>query len=298
MASLFIEGLDGKPINISLIQTVYLDPEDNKNVVFQFINGEIFKEELDSEEEATNRLNNVITELKTDEGGGSSGFSPDWSEIGYQDTPSVIVTAFEHAKNIYDNWDSSQTNLNSKFRMDANLVYMPLVDTSNVTNMNACFNYCSRLIIVPLLNTSKVTDIGHAFTRCSNLEKVALLDTSNVITMDYTFQECTSLKEIPQFNTGNCKNFSYTFYDCLKLKSVPVLDTSKCTSYKNMFGSCPGLTDESLNNIMRMCINMTSLSSTATKTLKQAGITPAQATSCQSLSNYQDFLDAGWTTGY
>ena len=34
------------------------------------------------------------------------------------------------------------------------------------------------------------------------------------------------------------------------------------------------------------------------KTLKFIGLTEAQATTCQSLSNYQAFLDAGWTTGY
>lgn len=228
----------------------------------------------------------------------SGGFPPDWSEIGYQDTPSIIVTAFEYAKNIYDNWDNSQTNLNSKFKADTNLVYMPLVDTSNATNMGACFHSCSKLISIPLLNTSNVTDISTAFYNCTNLEEIALIDTSNVTTMSNAFQQCTSLKKILKFNTGKCKNFSYTFYNCSKLEDVPLLDTSKCTQFNYMFNACASLTDESLNNIMRMCINMTSLSSTATKTLKQAGITSAQATRCQSLSNYQDFLDAGWTTGY
>ena len=34
------------------------------------------------------------------------------------------------------------------------------------------------------------------------------------------------------------------------------------------------------------------------KTLAYIGLTSAQATKCTTLSNYQAFLDAGWTTGY
>ena len=63
-----------------------------------------------------------------------------------------------------------------------------------------------------------------------------------------------------------------------------------------MFQSCTLLTQESLNNILQMCINATSF--TGTKTLKYLGLSSTQATTCQSLSNYQAFLNAGWTTGY
>ena len=37
---------------------------------------------------------------------------------------------------------------------------------------------------------------------------------------------------------------------------------------------------------------------TSNKTLKYIGLTEEQATICQSLSNYQAFTNAGWTTGY
>lgn len=38
--------------------------------------------------------------------------------------------------------------------------------------------------------------------------------------------------------------------------------------------------------------------SNTSKTLKALNLTSSQATRCQSLSNYQDFINAGWTTGY
>ena len=45
-----------------------------------------------------------------------------------------------------------------------------------------------------------------------------------------------------------------------------------------------------------MCVNATSYS--GTKTLAYIGLKEEQATKCATLSNYQAFLDAGWTTGY
>lgn len=60
-----------------------------------------------------------------------------------------------------------------------------------------------------------------------------------------------------------------------------------------MFQGCSNLSDESLNNIMYSFAN-----SPLKSTLYAANLTSAQATRCQSLSNYQMFLDAGWTTGY
>ena len=63
-----------------------------------------------------------------------------------------------------------------------------------------------------------------------------------------------------------------------------------------MFSNCPSLSDESLNNILAMCTNASSY--TRTKTLAYIGLTLEQAEKCMTMSNYQAFLDAGWTTGY
>ena len=53
-----------------------------------------------------------------------------------------------------------------------------------------------------------------------------------------------------------------------------------------------------LNNILLSCISATSY--TETKTLTQLGIYSYRypASRIQALPNYQDFLNAGWTTGY
>jgi len=57
--TLFIERLDGKLVNISLIQTVYIDPEDNTDVIWFMRNGEKYVEDLATNEEATKRYADI-----------------------------------------------------------------------------------------------------------------------------------------------------------------------------------------------------------------------------------------------
>ena len=140
------------------------------------------------------------------------------------------------------------------------------------------------------------TSLLYAFTFCKNLENVPVLDTSNVQNMGYAFQWCSKLKTFPLWNTENVFSFYGTFWGCRLLENVPVLNTSSVTNFTNMFNQCYALSNESLNNIMQMCINATSY--TETKTLDQLGLTQAQATTCQTLSNWNDFVAAGWSTGY
>lgn len=178
-------------------------------------------------------------------------FPPDWSEIGYEDTPQSIIDGFNYAKDIYDNWDSSVTDMTRKYKNNSNLVFFPLVDTSNVTTLTQAFD-------------------------SSNIQSIDAIDTNKVFYFNQLFQYCIFLED------------------------VPVFDFSSVTSTSNlyrMFYQCTKLTNKSLNNIMASCITGTNITS-GKKTLQYLGLTSDQATTCQSLSNYQAFLDVGWTTGY
>ena len=149
-------------------------------------------------------------------------YPPDWSEIGYNDTPQFILDAFAYAEKIKQEWDPNNPK---NFRENGNLIICPVLDVSKKPDM------------------------------------------------------------------------SFMFYNCQNLQSVPLLNVSSATNLSYMFYTCPSLSNESLNNILSMCTTATKIAS-SNKTLKYLGLTQAQATTCQSLSNYQAFIDAGWTTGY
>ena len=213
----------------------------------------------------------LVPEVLNISGGGGV---PDWSQIGYSETPQALINNFNYSKEIYDNWDSSITDMYGKFMNDTSLIYMPLVDTSNVTTMYNAFNKCENLVNVPLLNTSNVTNMQSAFGYCSMLKEVPLLDTSKVT------------------------NMRSMFIGCVRLTTIPLLDTSNVTNIDTMFTDCANLTDTSLNNILQMCIN--AIAYNGTKTLAYIGFnsTKYPASRIQALPKYQDFIDAGWTIGY
>ena len=191
---------------------------------------------------------------------------------------------------------SNVTNMGSAFRGCYTLSSLPPIDTSNVTNMGSMLGYCKKITTIPLLDTSNVTNMGSMFFGCSALVTVPLFITSNVTNMNAMFEYCRNLISIPQFDTSNVTNMGIMFQECDNLETVPVLNTSSVTDMSSMFNLCPNLSSESLNNILSMCIGATSYS--GTKTLKYIGLSSEQATTCQSLSNYQAFVNAGWTTGY
>lgn len=243
-----------------------------------------------------NQMSTAIDEIPT---GGEP--VPDWTLLGYEDVPERLLDEFNYSKEIKDNWDSSQTSLRDKFSYDDNLVYMPFVDTSNATTMRGMFNECRSLTTIPLLNTSNVTDMQTMFYTSTNnqITEIPLFDTSNVKTMYTMFYHCQKIKKIPQFDTSSVTNITSMCNGCKELVDVPILNTSSLTAtgMRTVFTNCPNLSNESLNNIMRMCINATGVSA-SNKKLSTIGLSSAQATTCQSLSNWDTFVSAGWSTGY
>ena len=127
---------------------------------------------------------------------------------------------------------------------------------------------------------------------CNSLKTIPLLDTSNVTDMSNMFFYSYSIEGIPLLDTSKVVNMSQMFYNCSGLKNVPILDTSSVTNMSSMFSGCSLLTDESLDNILQMCINATSY--TGTKTLGTLGIS-FSSSRLQALPHYQNFISAGWS---
>ena len=254
----------------------------------------------------------------------AGGGDIDWSVIGYDGMPQAIQDGYDYAIEVKNNWNSSATSLSYKFSNNLNLMFMPLVDTSNATSAGQMFYGCRTLITVADLNfnsvtgrglesllegcnsltnvgeikVSNITSIKSCFRDCTKLKTIPQLNTSNVTNMQSVFAGCQALKTIPQLNTSNVTNMQGVFASCFNLTDLPQLNTSKVTDMYNMFYNCKNLSNNSLDNVLLMCINATSY--TGTKTLTQLGFQAIfiPASKIQALPHYQDFLDAGWTIGY
>ena len=142
------------------------------------------------------------------------------------------------------------------------------------------------------------TNMSDMFMNCMSLTTIPLFDTSNVTNMNDMFMNCRFLTTIPLFDTSNVTTVASMFMNCRSLTTIPLFDTSNVTNMNDMFRICRSLTNESLDNILQMCINASLY--TEKKDLTTMGLTSNYypATTIQSLPHYQDFINAGWTIGY
>ena len=153
------------------------------------------------------------------------------------------------------------------------------------------------------VDTSQITSFSGFIRNCKQITSLPYFDTSNGTNFGQMCQSARALVSFPQINTSNGTNFADMFQDCKALVNVPVLDWSKATGLNNVFGgyssgglpACDNLSNESLNNILEMCANATAYIQQGTNmTLKYIGLTSAQATTCETLSNWDTFVAAGW----
>ena len=201
---------------------------------------------------------------------------------------------------ISDYFPTSIDNTGSSNTPALFLKSVPRNITLSGTNGANMFHGCSNLASIPLLDTSSITDMSHMFEYCSSLTTIPLLNTSNVTNMNSMFAS-SGIVSVPLLDTSHVENMSYMFTGCRSLTTIPVLDTSNVTTMVGMFTSnANALTDESLNNVLKMCINAVNYNSYANpkKLTTTTGLGLNQYTYTQArvsaLSNYQDFINAGW----
>lgn len=150
--------------------------------------------------------------------------------MGYNGSEQPLFGYLEYSKDIFKNWDDSQSGLMNKFRNDKNLVFCPLVDTSKANNMQSMFSNCTNLMQVPLLNTA------------------------NVMHFDDMFYNCSSLTVIPQFNTSSLYSANLMLAGCSKLISVPLLDFTNAKELRSILLACSELVE--LGGFTNLSVNL------------------------------------------
>lgn len=199
----------------------------------------------------------------------------------------------------YEGGGSSEYNAKVNNPTDTYINVLSLIseisslDTSNATNLQGLFNGCFNLIKIPLIDTSNCTNARDMFRGCISLTVIPSLNTSKVTNMMSMFQQCTNITTIPLINTSKATNTQNMFQQCSSLTTVPVLDLSSATDLRYMFQYCASLSDDSINNILAMCINATSY--TGNKTLTNLGLNSTQKSKASTLSNWNAFVEAGWS---
>lgn len=118
------------------------------------------------------------------------------------------------------------------------------------------------------------------------------------ISLNYAFYNCSGLLSVPLLDTSNVLSAQYMFSGCTNLVTIPIFDFSHVTNIRNMFRYCSSLSDNSLDNILQMCIGATSYASA--KTLAFLGLTSTDypTSRIEALPHYSAFTSAGWTIGY
>lgn len=153
-------------------------------------------------------------------------------------------------------------------------------------------------------NAEVIPATGTAFLLKQTIRKIDFtnLDMSKVTRFQKAFSDFSGLTTIIGLDTSNTTDMREMFYYCTSLTTIPVLNTSKVyesgLGMYRTFYNCPKLSDESLNNILQMCINAVKLAGSTHNQLYYIGLDNTQIERCKTLSNYQAFLDAGWTAGY
>ena len=111
---------------------------------------------------------------------------------------------------------------------------------------------------------------------------------------------CADLIQLPTFeDTSHCTTFNSAFYSCTSLVDFPILNLSanlSSSGLSNFVGNCVSLSDNSLHNIIKSLLTVTS--STITKTLAHIGLSDTQATTCTSFDEWATLSANGWATGY
>lgn len=178
------------------------------------------------------------------------------------------------------------------------------IDLSNVVSFEQTFYNCSclkNLKNIKNKSVDKLTSIAQMFYGCSTIEEIDFSGWQNTDLLKNiysAFYNCSKVKTI-KLNLKKLENLTTAFQNCAQLENIEFgnnIDGSDIYNINNAFAGCNSLNNNTLNRILALCIDITKTQ--VTKTLKYIGLSSAQATTCQGLSNYQAFIDAGWTTGY
>ena len=173
--------------------------------------------------------------------------------------------------------------------------YNAIIDTSTQTTLNLA----TAITKINVLDCSNVTTLASAFKSNPSIISINRVIAPKATISTTMFNGATTLVTAPEIDTSNFTAMNGMYIQCSSLVNVPVYNASNATTLWNMFQNCARLSDDSLNNILAMCLTVTDkyTDEGGKKLLKNVGLSSAQLGRCMKLPNWQAVLNAGWTRG-
>lgn len=216
-----------------------------------------------------------------------------------EETPTGVITCqtmfkttwIENVK-ITTKTSTQHVNSNNMFNGCNNLKSCELNFISD--NVSGMFTGCRSLTsITGNFDTSNASNFANTFEDCNIIENVPTIDTGASTTFYRCFHNCFALKTAPAWDLSSATNLTQMFWQDAALENIPVYDLSSASNLQNMYQNTgDNITNDSLNNILASCISATAY--TGTKSLAYLGLSNTYDAIIPTLSNYTDFVAAGW----
>lgn len=211
-----------------------------------------------SEEDTFRSYADKIETIEAGGGTGDCSVSACFDDVGYTFVPKYIQEGLETARLMKEEWNPSQTSLNSLVSKYTNLmVFFPKMDTSKVTSLYNTFKQSSILVFPnnDFPNLSEDNSLNYTFKDCTSIKSIDFgnLNEDVVYSLNYTFQNCNLLSRIWVNNPNTkFKIGSHAFENCKSL------DENECNIFNYIdfddadvsytFSNAKLVTDIILNN--------------------------------------------------
>jgi uncharacterized coiled-coil DUF342 family protein len=155
-----------------------------------------------------------------------------FAKIGYtDDNASALKEMIDYSYELAKGWDSDGSTP-SLFEGNNNILFYPIVDTSQIPTAERMFYGTSSLLFVPNLSLPKAISTDTMFTN-SNVRKVGDIDIPNATRTQGMFSSAIKVTHIGAINSPMATSMSYTFNvkNIVYVKSVDVGSATQMATF-------------------------------------------------------------------
>lgn len=173
------------------------------------------------------------------------------------------------------------------------------LNTENMYNFLYSAENITNLVMTNM--TIKPTNCYRAFCYCGELSSFNLSSfnfnfCNNINQLFYQCRNLKSLEGCETFNLGNCSNLVDVFYGCQDLQNINISNwyVLNIIRVNNLFYNCKNLTNNSIDSIINMCLNLNSLDNNY-KNIYNSIFVKCNITNDRFQNRWEELTAAGWT---